>query len=38
MNLMKGKIWFYEHEIDPGLTEENIQYLRSLPEYDICKN
>ncbi len=37
MNLMKGKIWFYEHEINPGLTEENIQYLRSLPEYDILK-
>jgi predicted phosphodiesterase len=37
MNLMKGKIWFYENEINPGLTEENIQYLRSLPEYDILK-
>ncbi|TVR70673.1 MAG: metallophosphatase family protein [Marinilabiliales bacterium] len=37
MNLMKGKIWFYEHEVNPGLTEENIQYLRSLPEYDILK-
>ncbi len=37
INLMKGKIWFYEREIDPGLTEENIQYLRALPEYDILK-
>jgi predicted phosphodiesterase len=36
-NLMKGKIWFYEHEINPGLTEENIQYLRSIPEYGILK-
>ena len=37
MNMMKGKIWFYEHEINPGLSEENIDYLKYLPEYDILK-
>jgi predicted phosphodiesterase len=37
MNLMRGKVWFYEHEINPELTEENIKYLRSLSEYHILK-
>jgi predicted phosphodiesterase len=38
MNLMKGKVWLYEHEILPELTEENLQYLESLPEYHIAEN
>lgn len=35
MSLMKGNIWFYEHEVNPELTPDNIDYLRSLPEYRI---
>ncbi len=35
MNMMKGKIWFYENEVAPVLTEENKQYLNGLPEYSI---
>ncbi len=35
METMKGKIWFYEKEIPPELTEENIHYLQSLPEWGI---
>lgn len=35
MRIMKGKIWFYESEILPDLTEENVQYLKSLPEWRI---
>ncbi len=35
MNLMKGKIWFYENEIIPELEQENIRYLKSLPEYEV---
>ncbi len=35
MRLMKDRIWFYEHEINPELTRDNIDYLKSLPEYHI---
>lgn len=35
MNLMKGKIWFYENEVIPVLSEENKRYLNGLPEYHI---
>ena len=35
MGLMNDKIWFYEHEINPELTPDNIDFLRSLPEYRI---
>jgi len=35
MHLMKGKIWFYENEVTPALTEDNKQYLNELPEYHI---
>ncbi len=38
MNLMKGKVWLYENEILPELTEENLLYLQSLPEYHIMEN
>ena len=37
LNLMKNKVWLYEHEVFPDLTTENIQYLQSLPEYQIAK-
>lgn len=38
MDMMKGKIWFYENEVTPALTEENKQYLNALPEYRILAN
>ncbi len=37
MELMKEKIWFYEKEIIPQLTDENIHYLQSLPEYQVLQ-
>jgi predicted phosphodiesterase len=38
MDMMKGKIWFYENEVAPALTEENKAYLYGLPEYHILTN
>lgn len=35
VNLMKDKIWLYEHEISPELSEENLNYLANLPEYQV---
>ncbi len=35
MHFMKGKIWFYENEVTPELTETNKQYLNALPEHQI---
>jgi predicted phosphodiesterase len=33
--LLGDKIWLYEKEIMPGLTDENREYLNNLPEYHI---
>jgi hypothetical protein len=33
--LLGDKIWLYEKEIMPGLTDENREYLTTLPEYHI---
>ena len=38
MDMMKGKVWFYENEVAPVLTEESKQYLNALPEYHILAN
>lgn len=35
MKLMTNRIWLYESEILPDLTDENKTYLKSLPEYEI---
>jgi predicted phosphodiesterase len=35
--LLGGKIWLYEKEIIPELTVENLNYLRSLPEFHIME-
>jgi predicted phosphodiesterase len=37
MDLMKERIWLYEKEIIPELTEENMHYLQSLSEYQIIE-
>ncbi len=37
MELMKEKIWFYEKEIIPELTDENMRYLQALPEYHVLQ-
>jgi len=37
MDLMKKTIWLYEKEIIPELTEENSQYIKSLPEYHVLQ-
>ena len=34
MKLMNGRIWLYESETLPELTNENKAYLMSLPEYE----
>ncbi len=35
MEIMKGRIWLYENELIPELSDENRQYLESLWEYRI---
>ncbi len=35
MEIMKGRIWLYENELIPVLSEENRMYLESLWEYRI---
>lgn len=37
MKVMKGKIWFYESEIIPQLTDDSLHYLRTLPEKEILE-
>ena len=37
MKEMKGKIWFYESEIIPMLSDDSLHYLKTLPEREILE-
>jgi len=37
IKLMKGRIWLYESELLPELTDKNIAYLQSLPEWAVIE-
>ena len=37
-NLVDGEIWLHEDDLDPGFTEEEIEFIASLPEYAIVND